>query len=848
MPHPEYQGQALPVYSICPNWKDKVSLRTLYKTIIRESLDLSEERIAKFPRSLFGIQYRTLPLTGPETGYIRRVMELSQHLPVVMPVWTDACKLTVACGFGDNALQVETTFPTVFPVLWDYVIVWKDYKTWEILAVADPGDIDTLLITLGDEVQAAYPVGTLVMPILIGKMARPPANQITDEHGKHQVDFEERFHGLTDQSVVEEYNPLPELEIAYTDGCRAEFTITDRGLEEDAIYAIEVTDDPEDDESWVTHIYFALMGATEIASGIKVTEINNDYLGAAYFRTVMVKDSDGNDVHEIRTKTGQPLASVVAPPDLTLTNLTEITSNTQLAAAGAGGDGLRSLEYYSEGGFVIPYSFIEDPLIQTSFTYRRFKRKYGWRQFAWGSMGTLTTPDVVTGGHVHVVSTSGPAGATIKWTRDGSDPTLATPAPLAYQGVANNAYVSDHPFAGILKARCFKDGCRSPLTMIAIDKVMFELPVITVNAQANDANGYCDLPYGTPASETSNGCTYLWGGPSGFEAHMISTFQVPNYGVTERDTVNGPKLLWAVINAADTTYIGLPIHSVGVQFFEHFGSTWLGHFNGWFEAGVSHNWAETNLGVIRADIDVTLVGTSDAQRIAWAADRDIFINDYLFDLGDVRPSFLLRLSRYDLIRSPLYYDEMRNAFWTAPDLTGIVDVPFDPPPPTVTARPHEEFTTYANGDASLITMDYHNGTDWDASWVVRAGLVNNVGYDLWDGYADGAVPDHNAAPEPEYVPYDLGEGWYFDPLTVVGDEWVFSTPELGRSYYDLFTTYADGAAPSNMHDGYGWQAGENWVTDSSLIEGNEKWDGYADGAFVGAITGTNWMATAWVER
>ena len=840
--HPQYNGQVLPVYSVGPNWKESINFRTIYQTIVKEALDLGEERQGRVPRSLFAIRYQTLPLTGQETGYIRRVLELAQALPIIMPVWTEPSKLLTAAVPTDTVLAVDDTFPTILSVLYDYVIIWKDYRTWEVLATSD---FDDESITLADAVQGTYPAGTLVMPILIGKLPRAEAKNITDEHGVASPDFEEIFHGLTDQSVVEEYNPLPPLLVGYTDACRAEFTVTETELEPDAIYALEVTDDPEDEESWATHIYFMLQGEEEIGSGQKVLTINNDYAGVAYFRTVQMKDPLGADLYVIRSQAGLPLASVVAPPDLTVDNLTEISTSVQLAGAGAGGDGLRALDYYSDGGFILPYSYIEDPLIQTSLHYRRFKRKYGWRQFNWGSFGSLTAPGP-GGGHVQPVSVSGPGGAVIKWTRDGSDPTEDTPAPLPYQGVANNGFVSDHTFAGIFKARCFKDGCRSPLTMVAIDKVMFELPVLTVFGGSKATSGYCDLPSGSPPSETAFGCTLLWGGTAGFEAHMHDIGHSGGSIANSKDGTNGPLLRSVSLSAGSSTYIGLPIWAVSAGYFEHSTSEWLGNFNGWKEGGVSHNWATTNIGVIRTEHGITLVGLDGSTRLAWAGDRDAFITDHLNDIPHAE-NYLLRMSRFDLVRSPLAYDEMRDVYWANPDDGGIEDIPFDPDPEPESVVPHDKFETYEDDDAADVTMNYRTGTDWDASWAVVEGVPATYGWDLFLDYADGAVPDYDPVLnlDPTFTALDGGEAWWLDPETVFGDEWVVKTSLEGTVFYDKFATYPDGESSGfGFHDGTGWDG--DWLFGGDLIGGNEKWTGYADGAFVGAATGTNWMAQNWV--
>jgi hypothetical protein len=838
MPHPEYKGQPLPVYSICPNWKTKVSLRTIYSTLIRESLDLSEVRIAKQPRCLYALRYSTLPLTGQETGYIRRVLEMAQALPIIMPVWTEASKLTTAAGVGDNILQVDTTFPTLLSVLYDYVIVWKDFAHWEIVATDNPG---TNEITLDDEIQNAYPVGSLVMPILIGKMPRPATPQITDEHGTHSVNFEERFHGLTDQSVVEQI--LPDLELSYTDACRAEFVITARDLDPETVYSIEISDDPAGD--WAPHIYFALTEALEIATGVKEIVVNNDYAGAAYFRIARALDAAGDPDYEILTRHAAPLASVVAPPVISLTNLSEITTEVQLTAiegalAGAS-DGLRSLEYYSDGGFIIPYSAVEDPLSFGSLQYRRFQKQYAGRQWSTSSKGTL-----LAGGSINnVVSTIGPAGATIKWTRDLSDPALDTPAPLSYNGVANNAYVWDDKFTGVIKARCFKDGCRSPLAMVAVTKVMFEHPVFKTQGMSRDAASYCDLPDPVDGSESGLSCNLNYGGICGFEAVNYAA------GTSGGVLANGGDLLQSYSDSiANSTFMGWPVHSAHSSYYQFAASTWAAWFNGWLIAPVTHSWAITTLGVIEPGVEVWLTGASEALRDAWTPIRDAYIDDLLpgnpgHACGD-SSTYEMRMTRFDITRSPLYYMEMRDLHWLAPTFDPPADSG-DPAPVIPPAIPYDDFETYTEGTVATLTLGFHDTVDWDGYWTVRDGATIATGFDKFDDYADGAVPDYTATPAPGYDPYDGGEAW--DP----GDEWRRRDGELSKFYIESWDGIADGALPfdtATAGTGFMTGLGEGWVFGGSLtFAGVDSFDAYADGAFVPAATGTNMVAgEAWVQK
>lgn len=852
MPHPSYNGQPLPVYSVGPNWKEKISLRTIYDTIVKEALDLGEERQGRVPRSRFGIRYTTLPLTGQETGYIRRVLELAQALPIIMPVWTEASKLTTLTGLGDNILQVDDTFPTLLSVLYDYVIVWKDYRTWEVLAVTD---FDDETITLGDEVQGVYAAGTLVLPIIIGKMPRAEVQNITDEHGVASPDFEETWHSLTDQSVVEEYNPLPPIEIAYTDECRAEFTITARELLPATVYVLQVQVDPIED-TWASHIFLALQTDDEIATGIKVLTINNDYNGAAAFRLATL---DGEPI----SQGGVPAASVVAPPVISLANLSEITTNVQGAAIeGAlpgAMDGLRTLEFYSDGGYIIPYSAIEDPMVFTSFTYRRFQKKYALRQWSWGHWGTL----LAEGDQNQATTVTGPVGATIKWTRDGSDPTLATPAPLSYGGVANNAFAIDDAFVGIIKARCFKDGCRSPLAMVAVDKLMYERPNFRTQGLSHDVGGYCDKPDPTDGSESGNSCNLIYGGECGFEA---ANYAAGTSGGEASNSANSPGGHGAMLrkrtkSLSDSVYIGWPIHGAHSAFYEFDATTWNDNFNHWHDAPRIHNWAlvvlnpeiiPPFLGVIETAVDRSLCGndaTTIADRAWWDAVRTAEIQDGMPLIPDevcgTALNHFVFADRFDILRSPLYWQEMRNLYWVAPEFAEPPPAS-DPLPPPAVVNPYDDFQVYVDGDATTQTLDYRTGTDWDAAWTVRNGQAQTTGFDLFEAYANGAVPEHTTHADGDgYIYFTGGEAW--EPGAT--NEWIFREGEFGKVYKDDFESYANGPTPFDMHGGNGWAADENWVAANNLVGGDDRFETYANGAFVGAASGTNWIASeAWQAR
>lgn len=648
----------------------------------------------------------------------------------------------------------------------------------------------------------------------------------------------------------------PELRIESP--CRENVSAKFVGLVPETVYALQIG--PSADGPWTDFIYFALTEPEEIASGEKYVHMNNDFNGD-YFRATLHRNAEGEPVGDPIYRAGLPLAPVIAPPDLELTNLSEITTDEQLAEveAESPGDsttGVRSLEYYSVDGYAIPYSRVEDPMMFPSPIYRRFKRKYGGRQWGFNAPGSLTA---ITSGTTNVVSVSGPFGVTIKWTRNGTNPTEDTPPPERYNGVDNNAYVWDHLFGGVLKARCFKDGCRSPLTMVAVDKMMLERPLIRTHGNSNDAASYCDLPDPTDGSESGVSCNLLYGGICGFEAFNYALGTSGGMGASSSPSeLNGPLLQSRGKDVYESTYLGWPIHGAHSSYYQFIDSDWedKSWFNGWRAAPATHNWAITNLTppIIETAVDMTLCGPEpSADRANWEGMRDGDIMDRLPEVPEpvcnVDLSYALYLDRFHIMRSPLYWLEMRGLRWDVPSFEPPPDVeePDSTPEPTT---PRDEFTIYTDGNkVGDTTLDYKTTVYWFDNWTVRDATAISVvtGFDKFDAYPDEVMHEYvtPALRDVTYDPYDDGEQWEADEEWRVND--YFSVV-----YRETWDGIADGLLPFDTRTtGTGFETAVNqgWVYGSQFELGSELWDGYADGAFVPDDTGTFFvLGENWVEE
>lgn len=779
MPHPVYNGQAIPVYSVPPNWKATVTLRTLYQTLIRESLDLSEERQERQPRCLYGIRYRPLTLSGQETGYIRRVLELAQAMPVVMPVWTEACMILANAGAGATTLTVDDTSQTLFPVLRDYVFIFRDFKTWEVLEI---DSISAGEITLAEPTAFAWQTGDFVYPILIGKLPRSNMKAATDIHASQDVDFEERFNGLTDQSLVEE--DTPELEVEFTSACRETARIT-TPVPEGATYILQISESLEG--PWHNHVW--------IEGVVEEIFLNNDYNGEKYFRLIDAADS------AILRRPVNIQASVVAPP--TLEDLTgTIDSPNPLQ---------------NDGGDVYPYSQVENDMISPTELYivpRGRKEHFTPAPFSWDGIGVV--PDF-----------SGPAGAVIKWTRDGNDPTENTII-RNFDGHVANAAPYREDFKFVIKARCFKDGCRSPMTLILVDRRIEYLFGFNSTGLFQLTGGFCGLPHPESGAEPGDGCIRNYGSVANFD-EALKVFTI---GAATGPAGGGHSIYYLVDDPATTTYIGWPIHTNGWSYYEHTDAVVLRQTpNPWekIQRSFMFFWFKTSnvpaevyleplvFGETLATVSGDKVGTQDA--------LDQWIEANTPDAPT--ESAEIEATVFDLVLT-LHHD---FAFFRDPDYEPPVTDPPIPPDDEVGLGNGDDFEDYAP-DTDLAGATLDAGAGWDAAtpWLIET-FIPLAGEDDFEGYSAGPL---------DLPANDLnwGDGW--------AGPWLLEDSPFNVLYGDDFESYTVGPmnSPVTFNGGTGW--GASWKM-GDAVQGIDTFETYALGAFSTGADGSGWSED-WVAN
>lgn len=186
----------MPILSIAANWRSKISVTEDWSTIVREALDLSEERIAKRTRPKFKISFDTNEMTADETAYLRSVIESAGERPFAVPFWNDAVKLSADAVAGNPWVDTETIDGELFDVL-PYAMLWRDYRTFSTHRIFSASASQ---VVLADPLTASFIAGEWIVPMTVGKLALPDMAALTDIHGTFKVSFEEAF--LSDAPMV----------------------------------------------------------------------------------------------------------------------------------------------------------------------------------------------------------------------------------------------------------------------------------------------------------------------------------------------------------------------------------------------------------------------------------------------------------------------------------------------------------------------------------------------------------------------------------------------------------------------------------------------------------------------
>jgi hypothetical protein len=474
---PTYNGQSLEVLTVRPDEKYDLDLILEDRTIVKEALDLSEERLQTRYRALVGLNFTATTLSAAETAYIRKQFETIQDRLVAFPIWPHKCMLMEAATAGATDLVVDQMDGLLFSIV-DYVMIWSSWDRWEVVRIAAPSIFSTDL-PLAEATTLDWEAGVdaapvYVLPVFFGTMKRPEGKAITDEISTWGLECMEIF-AVAARTEVE---VVGDPEINYSE-CLDEITV-DWGSPLDAVLEVYTGDSSSGPWEFYTSYHAPIGGRSSITLG-------NYFQGTRYLQVraytpgTWTGPGAGTLIGNIATFL--PDAPMVEPPEILIDNISASSMAFPEHFTGLSGNGdtagvmtigSQNLHYpsgtgrpTSDAAFVASLLFSDATVeIRDRVELRRNINLVG-DEF----------PQAVTLTPVTV-------GSTALFTVDGTDPVEGTPVGT-YAGLhdsGDSAFAEQDIHSRVLIARCFKDGCKSPPVYIAIDQTLNVKPVLQPRA------------------------------------------------------------------------------------------------------------------------------------------------------------------------------------------------------------------------------------------------------------------------------------------------------------------------------------------------------------------------------
>jgi hypothetical protein len=118
-----------------------------------------------YPRRMF--EYSVLPQSQVLQTRLENFLWGKSDEAMIVPIWTDAQRLTTAATSGTATVTVNT-------VTYDYdtngyVILWRSPSSYEVVAI---DSLNSTTLTLEENLVSTWPIGTIVAPARLGRLTQ----------------------------------------------------------------------------------------------------------------------------------------------------------------------------------------------------------------------------------------------------------------------------------------------------------------------------------------------------------------------------------------------------------------------------------------------------------------------------------------------------------------------------------------------------------------------------------------------------------------------------------------------------------------------------------------------------
>ncbi|KVW96176.1 hypothetical protein [Thiobacillus denitrificans] len=171
-------GRRVVIFGHAPNWAAPVTEKLNWLTDVMLAQGGIEQRVGLRDAPRRALAYDLATLDRHQTNVLETMLLGWQARLWAVPVWTDAQNLAADLAAGSLAIPATTS---------DYefaadglALLWAAHDRHEAVEVASVGGAS---LTLKTATVAAWPAGTRLYPILLGRM--PPRQKFTRETGHH---------------------------------------------------------------------------------------------------------------------------------------------------------------------------------------------------------------------------------------------------------------------------------------------------------------------------------------------------------------------------------------------------------------------------------------------------------------------------------------------------------------------------------------------------------------------------------------------------------------------------------------------------------------------------------------
>lgn len=546
--------------------------------------------------------------------------------------------------------------------------------------------------------------------------------------------------------------------------------------------------------------------AAQLLAGIATVRINNSFEGQRSFRLV---------------RNGQVLLGPATPG----ASLVEMPTNIAVSNTVESPYGL-----FMTGPFVRPVSSIENSLINpTSIYVEVTDRLEYFRDITWDGLPTT-------------VSLTTPPGTMAKWTRDGTDPTLAmTWPPPVYEGASFNARVYYPDFALAIRARCFSGECKSPIVIVLVDVLHQTFEMVKTTGSAASVAGSCDLPRTIDGIEYESGlsCNLYHSGTGGFRnemeqfacAHAAGPAGISGAGshtIYRFNSASSVGVSWGGGGAGWPAYLyqtskffmgdAIPSGYRDVAYWDHAPIVYeyaITHYSGLFKSVTTGPGFTT----------VPLAGVGGT------------IADLAHQLGAYLAAFVLGCEGLNGTASFTDFQVLRS-LQNDEAFLGPPEPPTNPTPPVEPVIPGDDFESYVDSDhAELLVLN--GGIGWALPWKLYPAAIL-IGEDDMQFYSDGHIID-SVDSDPLIDPiFNAGGGW--------DGPWRFATDDRNVIGGDDFESYTDGTVIlGSLNLGSRWDTDSFWWINPGMELGGDDFQSYPDGAVVDLSLnlGDRWIGSGW---